>query len=85
MNTYDSRLVVVFVMGLLMSLVGCQATGVKLLPGSSCSEIERQINFSDRIGALNRLADAFDARCYDTVIVHGERLDRNFVTRLFPS
>ena len=83
MNTYDSRFLVVFVMGLLMSLVGCQATGVKLLPGSSCSEIERQINFSDRIGALNRLADAFDARCYDTVIVHGEKARSEFRHKTF--
>ena len=32
----------------------------------SCSEIEQQINLSDRIDTLNRLADAFAAQCYDT-------------------
>ncbi len=44
----------------------------------SCSEIEQQINLSDRIDTLNRLADAFAARCYDTVIVYGEKARSEF-------
>jgi hypothetical protein len=36
-------------------------------------EIKRQINPSDRIATLNRLADAFERRCYDAVIVYGEK------------
>ena len=53
------RCMVALVMGLLMSLAGCQAGGGKILQGLPCSEIEEQINFPDRIGTLNRLADAF--------------------------
>jgi hypothetical protein len=46
--------------------------------GVPCSAIEQQINFSDRIDTLNRLADAFAARCYDTVIVYGEKARSEF-------
>lgn len=66
------------VMGLLMSLAGCQVGGGKILRGLPCSEIERQINFSDRIGTLNRLADAFAGQCYDLVIVQGEKARLEF-------
>jgi hypothetical protein len=79
----DSRCVSMFVIALLIGLVGCQATGGKILPGLPCSEIERQINFSDRIGTLNRLADAFDVRCYETVIVHGEKARLEFRHKTF--
>ena len=70
-------------MGLLMSLAGCQAGGGKILPGTPCSAIEHHINFSDRIGTLNRLADAFEERCYDTVIVHGEKARSEFRHKTF--
>ncbi|MEO8340549.1 MAG: hypothetical protein ABI604_12670 [Nitrospirota bacterium] len=83
MNKYDSRCVIIFVAGLLMSLVGCQAGGGKILSGQPCSEIERQINFSDRIGTLNRLADAFEERCYETVIIHGDKARSEFRHKTF--
>jgi len=70
-------------MGLLMSLAGCQAGGGKILQGLPCSEIERQINFSDRIGTLNRLADAFAGQCYDLVIVQGEKARLEFRHKTF--
>ncbi len=74
----DSRCVIALVMGLLIGLVGCQARGGKAMQRPSCSEIEQQINLSDRIDTLNRLADAFAARCYDTVIVYGEQARSEF-------
>jgi len=74
----DSCGVIALVMGLLIGLVGCQATGGKAIQRPSCSEIEQQFNLSDRIDTLNRLADAFAARCYDTVIVYGEKARSEF-------
>ena len=59
------RCMVALVMGLVLSFAGCQAGGGKILQGLPCSEIEGQINFSDRIGTLNRLADAFAGQCYE--------------------
>ncbi len=77
------RCMVALVMGLLMSLAGCQTGGGKILQGLSCSEIEGQINFSDRIGTLNRLADAFAGQCYDLVIGHGEKARLEFRHKTF--
>ena len=77
------RCMVVLAMGLLMSLAGCQAGGGKILPGTPCSVIEHHINLSDRIGTLNRLADAFEERCYDTVILHGEKARLEFRHKTF--
>ncbi|MEP6891086.1 MAG: hypothetical protein ABI955_10385, partial [Nitrospirota bacterium] len=77
------RCIAVLAMGLLMSLAGCQAGGGKILPGTPCLAIEHHINFSDRIGTLNRLADAFEERCYDTVIVHGEKARSEFRHKTF--
>jgi len=48
-----------------------------------CSAIEQQINFPDRIDTLNRLADAFAVRCYNTVIVHGEKARSEFRHKTF--
>ena len=83
MIRYDSRGVIALAIGLLIALVGCQTRGERALQGLPCSEIERQINFSDRIDTLNRLADAFAARCYDTVIVHGEKARSEFRHKTF--
>ena len=71
------------VIGLLIGLVGCQTGGERTLYGAPCSEIERQIDLSDRIDTLNRLADAFAAQCYDTVIVHGEKARAEFRHKTF--
>ena len=80
----DSRCVIALVIGgLLISLVGCQTRGERALEKLPCSEIEQQINLSDRIDTLNRLADAFADRCYDTVIVHGERGRSEFRHKTF--
>ena len=79
----DSRCVIALVMGLVIGLVGCQARGGRTLQGPLCSEIEQQINLSDRIDTLNRLADAFAERCYDTVIVHGEKARSEFRHKTF--
>jgi hypothetical protein len=65
-------------MGLLIGLVGCQTGGGRTMGGTSCSAIEQRINLSDRIGTLNRLADAFEERCYEIVIAHGEKARSEF-------
>src|SRR5688572_29614984 len=78
-----SRLVIPLVIGLLMGLVGCQTGGGRALYGGACSEIERQIDLSERIDTLNRLADAFERRCYEAVIVHGEKARSEFRHKTF--
>jgi hypothetical protein len=83
MIRYDSRWVIALVMGLLIGLVGCQAGAGRTLNGAPCSAIEQQINFPDRIDTLNRLADAFAVRCYNTVIVHGEKARSEFRHKTF--
>jgi hypothetical protein len=77
------RLVIPLVIGLLIGLVGCQTGGGRALYGGACSEIERQIDLSDRIDTLNRLADAFERRCYEAVIVHGEKARSAFRHKTF--
>ncbi|MDE3051275.1 MAG: hypothetical protein KGJ48_15415, partial [Nitrospirota bacterium] len=79
----DPRCVIALVLGLLIGLVSCQTRDGRTLQGLPCSEIERQINFSDRIDTLNRLADAFAERCYDTVIVHGQKARSEYRHKIF--
>ena len=83
MIRYDSRCVITLVIGLLIGLVGCQTGGGRALDGTSCLAIEQHINLSDRIGTLNRLADAFEERCYETVIVYGEKARSEFRHKTF--
>jgi hypothetical protein len=83
MIRYDPRCVIMLAIGLLIGLVGCQSGGGRTLYGTSCSEIERQIDLSERIDTLNRLADAFERRCYETVIVHGETARSEFRHKTF--
>lgn len=77
------RCVIALVMGVAIGFAGCQAGGSRPLQGAPCSEIERQINLSDRIGTLNRLADAFAARCHDSVILYGEKARSEFRHKTF--
>ncbi len=79
----QSRWGAAVVIGLLIGLVGCQTGGGWTLYGAPCSEIERQIDLSERIDTLNRLADAFERRCYETVIVHGEKARSEFRHKTF--
>jgi len=83
MIRYDSRRVITLVIGLLIGLVGCETGGGRILDGRSCSAIEQNINLSDRIGTLNRLADAFEERCYQTVITHGAKARSEFRHKTF--
>jgi hypothetical protein len=83
MRRHNSRWLITVVIGLLIGLVGCQTGGGRTIHGAPCSVIEQHINLSDRIGTLNRLADAFDVRCYDTVIVHGEKARSAFRHKIF--
>jgi len=83
MILFHSRLVIPLVIGLLIGLAGCQAGSRQTLKGTPCSAIEQQINLSDRIDTLNRLADAFEERCYDTVIVYGEKARSEFRHKTF--
>ena len=48
----DSRCTIALAIGLLIGLVGCQTRGERTLQGLPCSEIEQQINLSDRIDTL---------------------------------
>ena len=79
----DSRCAIALVLGLLIGLAGCQAGGGLTLQGTPCSRIEQHIDLSDRIDTLNRLADAFAERCYDTVIIHGEKARSEFRHKTF--
>ncbi|HKO31212.1 MAG TPA: hypothetical protein VJU54_08745 [Nitrospiraceae bacterium] len=83
MIRYDSRCVMALLIGLLISLFGCQTRSERAQQGRPCSEIEQQINLSDRIETLNRLSDAFAERCYDTVIVYGEQARSEFRHKTF--
>ena len=83
MIRYDFRCVIALGMSLLIGFAGCQTRGGQTLQGLPCSEIEQGINLSDRIDTLNRLADAFAERCYDTVIVHGEKARSEFRHKTF--
>ena len=83
MIRHDPRWVIALVIGLMIGLVGCQTGGGRTLQGPPCSKFERQINLSDRIDTLNRLADAFAAQCYDTVIVQGEKARAEFRHKTF--
>ena len=71
------------VLCLLIELVGCQAAGGRAQHGLPCSEIEQGLDLSDRIDVLNRLADAFAERCYDTVIAQGEKARSEFRHKTF--
>src|SRR3974377_1352495 len=79
----DSRGAIALVLGLLIGLAGCQAGGGLTLQGTPCSRIEQHIDLSDRIDTLNRLANAFAERCYDTVIIHGEKARSEFRHKTF--
>lgn len=79
----DSRCVIALVLGLLIGLGGCQTRGGPTLHGTPCSAIEQHFDLSDRIDTLNRLADAFAERCYETVIVHGEKARSEFRHKTF--
>ena len=83
MIRYDFRCVIALGMSLLIGFAGCQTRGGQTLQGLPCSEIEQGINLSDRIDTLNRLADAFAGRCYDAVIVHGEKARSEFRHKTF--
>ncbi len=71
------------VVSLLLGLTGCRTGGSHSSQGQSCAEIEGQIHLSDRIGTLNRLADAFAERCYDSVIAYGEKARTEFRHKTF--
>ncbi len=79
----DPRCVTALALGLLIALVGCQSRGERTFQRLSCLEIEQHINLSDRIDTLNRLADAFTGRCYDTVILYGEKARSEFRHKTF--
>ena len=78
-----SRSVTALAIGLLIGLIGCQTKGERTFQRLPCLEIERQIDLSDRINTLNRLADAFAGGCYDTVILYGEKARSEFRHKTF--
>ncbi len=79
----DCRYVITSVMILAIGFSGCQTGSSLIQQGRACSDIEQQINLSDRIGTLNRLATAFAERCYDSVILYGENARTEFRHKTF--
>ena len=75
--------VITLVMSIAMGFFGCRTGEIRPLQGKPCSEIEQQINLSDRIGSLNRLADAFAEECHESVILYGERARSEFRHKTF--
>ena len=78
-----SRCVTALAIGLLIGIAGCQSRGERTFQRLPCLEIEQQIDLSDRIETLNRLADAFTGRCYDTVILYAEKARSEFRHKMF--
>ena len=78
-----SRCVTALAIGLLIGLTSCQTKGERIFQRLPCLEIERQIDLSDRINTLNRLADAFAGGCYDIVILYGEKARSEFRHKTF--
>ena len=80
---HDSRCLTGLVLCFLIGLVGYQAAGGRAQHGLPCSEIEQGLDLSGRIDVLNRRADAFAERCYDTVIAQGEKARSEFRPKTF--
>ncbi|MBK5283433.1 MAG: hypothetical protein JJE16_15285 [Nitrospiraceae bacterium] len=65
------------------ALMGCQAGEVRKQGGSVCGEIEKSLDFSERIEALNLLSEAFAAHCDDLVVRYGAQARSQFRHKTF--
>ena len=68
---------------LAMALMGCQSGEVRKQGGSVCGEIEKSLDFSERIEALNLLSEAFAAHCDDLVVRYGAQARSQFRHKTF--
>ncbi len=68
---------------LAMALMGCQSGEVRKQGGSVCGEIEKSLDFSERIEALNLLSEAFTAHCDDLVVKYGAQARSQFRHKTF--
>ena len=68
---------------LAMALMGCQSGEVRKQGGSVCGEIEKSLDFSERIEALNLLREAFAAHCDDLVVRYGAQARSQFRHKTF--
>lgn len=68
---------------LAMTLMGCQSVEVRKQGGSVCGEIEKSLDLSERIEALNLLSEAFTAHCDDLVVKYGAQARSQFRHKTF--
>ncbi len=68
---------------LAMTLMGCQSGEVRKQGGSVCGEIEKSLDLSERIEALNLLSEAFTAHCDDLVVKYGAQARSQFRHKTF--
>lgn len=68
---------------LAMTLMGCQSGEVRKQGGSVCGEIEKSLDFSERIEALNLLSEAFAAHCDNLVVRYGAQARSQFRHKTF--
>lgn len=65
------------------ALLGCQMGEMPVRGDRTCLEIERAIDYSDRIKTLNALSAASAARCDDLVVTHGAQAREQFRHKTF--
>lgn len=63
--------------------MSCQSEELRKQNGRACAEIEKGINLSERIEALNLLSEAFTAHCDDLVVTHGVQARSRFRHKSF--
>lgn len=66
-----------------MALLGCQSGELRKQNGRSCIEIEKNLNLSERIDALDLLSEAFTAHCDDLVVMYGAQARSQFRHKTF--
>lgn len=68
---------------LIVVLMGCQPGELRKQSGRLCLEIEKNLNLTDRIEALNLLSEAFTAHCDDLVVKYGAQARSQFRHKTF--
>lgn len=71
------------VIGLGLALFGCQSGDLRTQGSRSCAKMEKEIDFSERLDTLNRLSEAFAARCDELVAAHGAQARSQFRHKTF--
>lgn len=63
--------------------LGCQSGEVRKQSGPVCGELEKSLDLSERIEALNLLSEAFTAHCDDLVVRYGAQARSQFRHKTF--